>query len=64
MEDYNLPNAKVIMGDLENAIALNTIIRFTKKRIYNAIKKEQKPHILGVKTMLKTFISMRNIAIT
>ena len=44
-----------LVGDFKNAIAINTIILITKKRIYNAMKKEQKLHILGIKNDVKNF---------
>ena len=42
MPDYILTASRIIIGDLENALAINTIILHTKKVIYNAKKKEQK----------------------
>ena len=45
MTDYNLSNMKTIVGDLENALAINTIILITKKVIYTGMKKEQRPHV-------------------
>ena len=47
--------SRMIIGDLENALAINTIILHTKKVIYNAKKKEQIPHILNVKHEVKNF---------
>ena len=35
MSDYNLTDRKIIVGDLENALAINSIILSTKKVIYN-----------------------------
>ena len=49
MPNYNLTDSKIIIGDLENAVCVNSIILLTKKVIYNAMKKEQKPHIAQVK---------------
>ena len=55
MQDYNLTASRIIIGDLENAIAINSIILHTKKVIYNAKKKEQKPSIVNVKYEVKNF---------
>ena len=55
MQDYNLTASRIIIGDLENAIAINSIILHTKKVIYNAKKKEQKPSIINVKHEVKIF---------
>ena len=53
MENYHLSNEKIIVGDLENALAIKSIILITKKVIYNAIKKEQQLGILNVKNDIK-----------
>ena len=53
MVDYNLSPDKIILGDMENATSINTIILLTKKIIYNAIRKEQKPSIINVKNDVK-----------
>ena len=45
MENYHLFNGRIIVGDLENALAINSIILKTKKVIYNAMKKEQEHSI-------------------
>ena len=55
MTDYNLSNMKIIVGDLENALAVNTIILLTKKVIYSGMKKEQKQHICNIKNEVKKF---------
>ena len=55
MSEYNLTNMKIIVGDLENAQAIDTIIFITKKVIYTAKEKEQKPHILNVENDIKNF---------
>ena len=55
MVHYILSNNRIIEGDLENTIAVNSIILLTKKVIYNAMKKERKPHILNVKHEVKSF---------
>ena len=56
MADYNLSFDKIIMGDLENATCINTIILLTKKSIYNAMKKEQIPSsIFSIKNDVKNF---------
>ena len=49
MVDYNLSPDKIILGDMENATSINTIILLTKKTVYNAMKKTQKPSIINVK---------------
>ena len=55
MENYHLSDARIILGDLENASSINTIILLTKKIIYNSMKKEQSPNIINVKTDVKNF---------
>ena len=55
MKDYHLSDMRIIVGDLENALAINSIILHTKKVIYNAMKKEQTPHIINVKYEVKNF---------
>ena len=55
MVDYNLTSTRIIIGDLDNALAINSIILHTKKVIYNAKKKEQKTNILNVKNEVKNF---------
>ena len=55
MLDYNLTPTRIITGDLENALAVNSIILLAKKVIYNAKKTEQKPSIINVKHEVKTF---------
>ena len=55
MPNYVLTASRMIIGDLENALAINTIILHTKKVIYNAKKKEQIPHIVNVKHEVKNF---------
>ena len=53
MENYNLSPDRIILGDMENATSIKTIILLTKKIIYNAMKKEQKPNIINVKNDVK-----------
>ena len=55
MPNYVMTASRMIIGDLENALAINTIILHTKKVIYNAKKKEQIPHILNVKHEVQNF---------
>ena len=55
MENYNMSASKIVLGDLENAHFINTIILLTKKVIYNSMKKEQQPHLLNVKNETKKF---------
>ena len=43
-----------IVGDSENALAINSIILLTKKVIYNSMKKKT-PHIINVKYEVKNF---------
>ena len=38
MANYHLSERKGIIGDLENALAINTIILITKKVVFNAMK--------------------------
>ena len=58
MEDYNLPDNRKIKGDLEDALAINSIILFTTKIIYNVMKKNI---FLNVKMRSRTFIFKKNI---
>ena len=55
MPNYNITDSKIIIGDTENALCINSIILSTKKVMYNAMKKEQKPHISQVKNEVKKF---------
>ena len=55
MDNYNLSQSRIILGDMENAMSINTIISLTKKVIYNSMKKEQRPHILNIKNEVKKF---------
>ena len=55
MANYNLSPDKIILGDLENATSINTIILLTKKAIYNAMKKEQIPNIFSIKNDVKKY---------
>ena len=55
MENYHLSNGKIVLGDLENALATNIIILLTKKTIYNTMKKEQRPNLLTIKNDTKNF---------
>ena len=65
MLDCNLSNSKiVIIGDLENALAINSVILITKKVVCSCVKKEQKLYVLSVKNSIKTFILQENIYIT
>ena len=59
MPNYILTASRMIIGDLENALAINTIILHTKKVIYNAKKQEQIPHILNVKHEVKNLLSRK-----
>ena len=49
MANYNLSPYKIFLGDMENATSINTIVLLTKKTVYNAMKKTQKPSIINVK---------------
>ena len=55
MANYNLSPDKIILGDLENATCINTIILLTEKTIYNAMKKEQIPNIFSIKNDVRNF---------
>ena len=55
MPEYKITEEKIIVGDLENASAINGIILIAKKNIYNCMKTEQKPCILYVKNDTKKF---------
>ena len=55
MENHHLSNLRIILGDLENALSINTIILMSKKVIYNSMKKEQIPHLANVKNEIKKF---------
>ena len=56
MEIYHLSNGKIIVGDSENALAMNSIIlTTTTKVIYNAMKKEQQHRVFNVKNDNKKF---------
>ena len=55
MLNYNLSDTRIVLGDMENAVCINSIILLTKNVIYNAMKKEQKPHIAQVKNYVKKF---------
>ena len=54
MVDYNMSEMKIIVGDLENALAIPSIILYTKTLIYNPMKKE-KTHIISIKYEVKNF---------
>ena len=51
---YHLSEEKIITGELEKSVCINTIIMLTKKVIYNAMK-EVKYHILAVEKETKNF---------
>ena len=53
--DYHLSDEKIIMGELEKSVCINTIILLTKKVIYNAMKEVKHPHILAIKNETKNF---------
>ena len=55
MESYHLSDAKIILGDLENASSINTNILLTKQIMYNSMKTEEKPNIINVKNDVKNF---------
>ena len=46
---------KIIMGELERAICINSIILLTKKILYNCMKDAKMPHVLMVKNETKNF---------
>ena len=41
MVDYNLSDTRKIVGDLENALTINSIILLTKNVIYKSMKKDK-----------------------
>ena len=53
MPEYHITKEKIIVGDLDNASAIDSIILIAKKVIYNCMKKEQKPCILYVRNNTK-----------
>ena len=55
MENYHLSDARIVLGDWDNILPVNTIILITKKVIHNAMKKQQIPNILNVKSDTKNF---------
>ena len=46
---------KIIVGDFNTALSIDTVILITKKVIYTTMKKEQTPQILNVKNDIKNF---------
>ena len=59
MEDYHLSHERIKVVDLENVLAINSIILITKQIIYNSMKKEQIPNILNVKNDVKNFYFLK-----
>ena len=55
MPEYHITEERIIVGDLVNASAINSIILIAKKVSYNCMKKEQKLCILYVKNNTKKF---------
>ena len=53
MNDYNLTERKIVVGDLESALAIISVILYTKKVIYSCTKKEQKQNIQLVKNDIR-----------
>ena len=53
--DYYLTEEKIIIGELEKSVCINTVILLTKKIIYNAMKENKQPHILAIKNETKNF---------
>ena len=53
--NYNITKEKIIMGELEKSICINSIILLTKKGLYNCMKEAKSPHILMVKNETKNF---------
>ena len=53
--NYYLTEEKIILGEFEKSVCINTIILLTKKVIYNAMKENKKPHLLYVKNETKNF---------
>ena len=55
MVDHNLSDMRKTVGDLENALAINSKILLTKKVIYNSMKKDKTTHIINVMYEVKNF---------
>ena len=55
MNDYNLTERKIVVGDLESALAINSVILYTKKVIYSCTKEEQKQNKQFVKNDIRNF---------
>ena len=53
--NYYLTEEKIILGELEKSVCINTVILLTKKVIYNAMKENKKPHLLAIKNETKNF---------
>ena len=53
--NYIITKEKIIMGELERAICINSIILLTKKILYNCMKETKTPHVLMVKNETKNF---------
>ena len=51
--DYLLTEDKIIMGELEKSICINSILLLTETVIYNAMKEGKHPYILAVKNETK-----------
>ena len=59
--EYNLTESKIVTGELEKSICINSILLLTKKVIYNAMKEAKRPHILTIKMKQKTSTIRKNI---
>ena len=55
MVNYNLSMDKIIMGDLENATCINTIILLKKRQYIMPWKKKKYPIFLLIKMMWETY---------
>ena len=55
MSDYNRSLMKIIVGYLENALSIKTIILITNKIIHTTMKEERRPHMLKIKNDIKNF---------
>ena len=59
MENYHLSNGRIIVGDLENALAINSIILKIKKVIYNSMEKEQEHSIPNLNDIQNLYFQER-----
>ena len=53
--NYIITKEKIIMGEMERVLCINSIILLTKKILYNCMKEAKIPHALMVKNETKNF---------